>query len=162
MDKNLKNILKILKSFIWLILPIIASILIHFIWLLCLGFIRGYFDFPIGDDNSPLVPKISQLIIYNGIQLISVLGLFFLLVRLFKKALQKTLENQKTHVRLWFSGIFISWVFTCYLLFVESMFFCCPGFMPEVIHPWYWLTIPEFGILGLIGLGFLTKELIGK
>ncbi len=155
---NLKN----LKSILWLILPILASISIHAIWLFGLGFVKHYFDFPVGDNGSPSAPTISQLIIYNGIQLAFVLGLFFVLVKIFKKALHKTIENQHSLKKLWFSGIFVGWLITCYFLFVESMFFCCPGFMPEVIQPWYWLTIPEFGILGLIGLGYLIKDFLGK
>ena len=164
LNVNLKRILNLknLKSFLWVILPILASILVHFIWLFCLGLIRGYFDFPIGDEGTPSAPTIIQLLIYNGIQLVFVLGLFFVLVKLFKKALHKTLENQKSHMKLWFSGIVVGWLIACYFVLVESIFFCCPGIMPEVIQPWYWLTIPEFGILGLIGLGYLIKDFLGK
>lgn len=149
---NLKN----LKSILWLLLPIFLSVLIHFVWLMGLGLVRNFFDFPLGDYPQPSHLSFADLIVYNGVQLIFVLALFFIIGKLFKVSLLKILGFQSARRKIWFSGIVIGWLFTCYVLFAESMFFCCPGLFPEVIQPWYWLTIPEFAILGVVGLIYLV------
>ena len=151
-----------IKNLLWLLFPIIASVVIHAIWLFVLGLIRKSLEFPVGDINPPSEQTITQLVIYNGIQLLFVLFLFYALVKLFKKSLHQIILNTQKHQKLWFSGILTGWIITCFVLFVESMFFCCPGFIPDLIQPWYWLTIPEFAILGLIGMGYLIKTYIQK
>lgn len=148
---NLKN----LKSILWLLMPVLTSLIVYFLWVMAFGAFRHYFKFPLGDYPSPAKLTIVELIVYNGIQLLFVLGLFFIVAKLFKVGLLKALSSQQNYKKAWFSGIVIGWLFTSYVLFAESLFFCCPGLFPELIQPWYWLTIPEFGILGLVGLVYL-------
>lgn len=149
---NLKN----LKSVLWLLMPVVTSIIVCVLWIMTLGAFRHYFKFPLGYYPSPPKLTIVELIVYNGIQLVFVLALFFIVAKLFKVGLLKALSSQHNYKKAWFSGIVIGWIFTCYILFAGAMFSCCPGIFLDLIQPWYWLTIPEFGILGLVGLAYLV------
>ena len=148
--------MKNLKSFLWLLVPIILSFIFYMLWIVAFEAFRRNFKFPLGYYPSPPKFTILELIVYNGTQLIFVLALFFTLFKFFKTGLLKILSLQVNYKRCWFLGIIVGWIFTCYFLFAESMFLCCPGLFPDLIQPWYWLIIPEFGILGMVGLVFLT------
>ena len=145
-----------IKHFVLFLLPFVLCIFACLILLRGFGLFQQYFSYPIGSDGSPTFPSTRELVIYNGVQFIFLAILFVACAYIYSRFI-KHIEGPAWKVLL---TIGISWALWTFVTYGLATFFCCPGLFPDAFNKFYWLTLPEFILLGMLGGAYLGKKIV--
>ena len=154
------RVMKVLQDLVTNVLrflvPFGICLITFFVWLNVFSVFRNSFADPFGNDGSPTFPDSRELLIYNGVQFIFLAILFVACAYIYSRFI-KHIEGPTWKVLL---TIGISWALWTFVTYGLATFFCCPGLFPDAFNKFYWLTLPEFILLGMLGGAYLGKKIV--